>query len=158
MGIFSRTRRKSQSSSQSVLKKIMETPTCKLQVWGSIMFLHVLWVRSAEAVTNRRHNALLSSGLSRYVLSLIIAERKRCVCLSWGGKGFCGWVSFWCQEAHHFRHALILLPVRGPQGNCYFCIYFFHVIVFSIHYLIPTFLFNTNNLHRDIFDRKYIQK
>ena len=55
--------------------------------------------------------------------SLLATERKRCVCLSLGGKSFWERVSLWCQEASLFRP--IFLPVRSLLGNCYFCIYLF---------------------------------
>ena len=47
----------------------------------------------------------------------LVVERKTCIYLSQGGKGF------W---AHLFRHAQTALPIRGPLGNCNFCIYIFY--------------------------------
>ena len=57
--------------------------------WGSTMCLCVQWICSAEAVTSRRHNARLNHrDLASTCVSSLAAERKRCFCLSRGGKGF----------------------------------------------------------------------
>ena len=66
-----------------------------------------------------------------------------------GCPGFCGGISFWRQEAHLFRDALIALPVRSLLGKLLFfylfthyisCLFYFLCFVFSISYLIPTIL------------------
>ena len=46
------------------------------------MCLCVEWVRSIEAATSRRHNALIYSGLGRYVCSIQATKRKRYIRLS----------------------------------------------------------------------------
>ena len=94
----------------------------KLQVWDSVMCLRVQRVRSAEAASSRKHNALQNSGLSMHMRSLLAAKRKRCVRPSRYGKGFWERVFLWHQEAFLFKHAPISLPARGLPGNCYFYI------------------------------------
>ena len=45
--------------------------------------------------------------------------------------------SLWGQEAPLFRYAQIVLPVRGPLGDYYFCIYlFYHVFVLSFQLIV----------------------
>ena len=75
-----------------------------------------------------------------------LSRKKSDICSVKVCKGKRGWVSFWDQEAHLLRHAQIVLPIKGPQGNyciyCLICIHlfyflfilslFFHVIVFFL--------------------------
>ena len=82
--------------------------------------------------------------------SLLPAERKRCICLSRGGKGFWGRVSVWRLDTPLLRQVPILLLVRGLLRNHYFCIYlfyFFHIIVLFHFSLL---------LHLSIFSPYYI--
>ena len=90
-------------------------------------------MESSEAATNRRHNTLLSSGLSKHVRSLLAAETKRCIHLSQGNKGFWGRFSL-VPESPPFRHAKIVLPFRNLLGNCYFCIHLFFILYFFISF------------------------
>ena len=90
-----------------------------------------------DAPISRRHHVLLASGLSRHACSNWLSREKGDVRLSRGGKGFWRGVSFWCLEARLFRHAQIPLPVWGPLGNCYFCIYLFYfVFILFIYFKI----------------------
>ena len=52
------------------------------------------------------------------------------------GKGFSDGFLFWHQEAHLFRNVWIVLPIRGPLGDCHFCIYLFHFL-----FIVFLFLF-----------------
>ena len=101
---------------------------------------------SVEAVTSRRHNALLSP-LALASTCVLTASWGKIVCSIKIFQGNRERVSLWCQEVPLFRHKQIELLVSSFLGN-YFCIhlfiscfFFLHVIAF-FSYLIPAVLFH----------------
>ena len=79
-------------------------------------------------------------GLRRHMCSKWLSREKGCLSQSkW--KRLLRWVSFLVPESPFFRHAQIALLVRGFLGNCYHCIYFFHVY-FIFHFLRYCFFFS----------------
>ena len=121
----------------------------KSWIWGSAMCIYVQSVCSAITATSRRYDSLPRPLALKDTYTPIGCEEKKGVC-----PGNWERVSLWRQEAHLLR---IALPVGGPLGMCYFCIYLFYFvfILFNFYYIHNCCFFFFNflfNPHKCCYD------
>ena len=102
-----------------------------------------LVVRSADAATSKRHNAMVSSGLNKHVHTLLAAERKRSVCLSRGGKFFQQEFLVGARKSFFLGMCRFRFLTETSRETIIFAFYLFYFIFYGVVFL---FLFNPHNL------------
>ena len=108
------------------LKKIMESswPNCKFE--GHHMSVFNGYVQQRLLLAGDTTHCLI---YPLWVCAFLpVAERKRCIHLSWGSKSFREKVPLWIQEAYLFRHAQIVPPGKLLLLH----LFVFYVIAYSI--------------------------